>query len=87
MTPFPNLAGPNTVTFPPNQPSSPISIQYARSSPAWRSSSSTLYVAAYRLTSGPNRTRVPMVTRAESRILRLTLALKEPRRVVLVPWA
>ncbi|PWY70460.1 hypothetical protein BO70DRAFT_321799 [Aspergillus heteromorphus CBS 117.55] len=68
--PLPIVTPGSTVTFPPNQQSSPMWIGLLISGPSipLRTAGSNGCVPVYRLTLGPNRVRAPIVTRLVSRM-------------------
>ncbi|PSR74472.1 hypothetical protein BD289DRAFT_354870, partial [Coniella lustricola] len=71
VQPLPILTPGIIVTLPPIQQSSPIETGMAYSTPSRRDCTSVSCVAAKMDTKGPNMTRWPMVTMAQSRMTRL----------------
>lgn len=72
--PFPMVTPARRTTFPPIQQSFPIVTGWAYSILSRRDCTSVSCVAAKMLTEGPIMTRWPIVTRAQSRIVRLAPA-------------
>ncbi|KAF1830414.1 hypothetical protein BDW02DRAFT_507656, partial [Decorospora gaudefroyi] len=73
VTPLPIVTPVQLTTFPPTQQSSPITTGRPYSTLALRLRTSVSCVAAKILTLGPNMHRWPMVTRAQSKMVRLKL--------------
>ncbi|KAI4521844.1 hypothetical protein K523DRAFT_243387, partial [Schizophyllum commune Tattone D] len=73
VQPFPIVTPGKTTTLAPIQQSSPMVIGRAYSMLSRRLCTSVSCVAVSRETLGPNMTRSPIVTRAQSRMVRLKL--------------
>ncbi|KAI3336903.1 hypothetical protein HD806DRAFT_475120 [Xylariaceae sp. AK1471] len=77
VQPLPMVTPGMMVVFPPIQQSSPMMTGLANSIPSRRDCTSVSCVAAKMDTKGPNCTRLPIVTRAQSKITRLRVVIKE----------